>query len=275
MEVLKIAAFSDGDAGGNPAGVVIGKSLPAPAEMQAVANEVGFSETAFAAATGDGWRVRYFSPASEVPFCGHATIALGAALALQYGDGVFRLALNEADITVEGRRDDATITAALQSPPTSGEPAPAQLVSRALSLFDYCHDDLDARIPPAIAQAGATHLVLALKDRHRLETMTYDLEAGSNLMKQYGLVTISLIYAESPQVFHARNPFASGGVYEDPATGAAAAALAGYLRDLGWPHGGAIRITQGEDMGSRSRLRAEITSVPGDSIRVSGTARLM
>ena len=64
-------------------------------------------------------------------------------------------------------------------------------------------------------------------------------------------------------------------MYEDPATGAAAAALAGYLRDLGWPHGGAIDIVQGEDMGMKSLLRAEILPVAGESIRVSGTARLM
>jgi len=90
-----------------------------------------------------------------------------------------------------------------------------------------------------------------------------------------GIVTISLAHAETDTRFHARNPFAAGGVYEDPATGAAAAALAGYLRDLGWPHGGAIDIHQGEDMGVPSRLRAEITAEPGASIRVSGAARVM
>jgi len=62
--------------------------------------------------------VRYFSPESEVPFCGHATIALGAALALKHGDGVFPLALNQASITVEGRRSGDVIAGALQSPPT-------------------------------------------------------------------------------------------------------------------------------------------------------------
>lgn len=83
------------------------------------------------------------------------------------------------------------------------------------------------------------------------------------------------MFAETLRLFHARNTFAVGGVYEDPATGAAAAAFAGYLRDLGWPHGGAIDIVQGEDMGMRSCLRAEIGPQPGSSIRVSGTARLL
>ncbi len=275
MDILRIAAFSDGETGGNPAGIVIGDALPAPERMQAVAADVGFSETAFAAPAEHGWRVRYFSPESEVPFCGHATIALGAALALRHGDGVFALTLNDAEITVEGRREGDTIAGALQSPPTRSAPADPELVTRALSLFGYEPDDLDPRIPPAIAEAGAIHLVLALAKRQRLAEMDYDLDAGRRLMNEAGLVTISLVHAETPQLFHARNPFASGGVLEDPATGAAAAALGGYLRDLGWPHGGAIHIVQGEDMGMRSLLKAEIPPEHGSSIRVSGTARLM
>ncbi len=275
MDILKIAAFSDGDAGGNPAGVSISDQLPAEAEMQRIAAEVGFSETAFAAPLGVGFRVRYFSPESEVPFCGHATIALGAALALQNGDGVFTLKLNQADITVEGRRDGERIAAALQSPPTRSAEAPADLVAAALDLFGYTAADLDPRIPPALIHGGADHLVLVLNRRSTLAAMTYDLDAGRTLMNRAGWVTILLAYAETPQLFHTRNPFASGGVYEDPATGAASAALAGYLRDLEWPHQGVIDIVQGEDMGLRSLIRAEIPPAPGSSIRVSGTARIM
>jgi PhzF family phenazine biosynthesis protein len=94
MNIRRIAAFSDGNQGGNPAGVWIGSSLPAESEMQRIASDVGFSETAFAAFDGESWRVRYFSPECEVPFCGHATIALGAVLAIENGDGVSKLRLN-------------------------------------------------------------------------------------------------------------------------------------------------------------------------------------
>lgn len=69
MAIQKIASFSDGTQGGNPAGVWIGDALPTPANMQRIAAEVGFSETAFAAPLGGArWLVRYFSPESEVPF---------------------------------------------------------------------------------------------------------------------------------------------------------------------------------------------------------------
>lgn len=274
-EVERIAAFCAGGQGGNPAGVVIAAAMPPEADMRRIAAEVGFSETVFAAPQAEGYRVRYFSPESEVPFCGHATIALGAALALRTGGGVFPLTTSHTSISVEGSKQGDVIAAALQSPATSSKPAPDALVDEALALFGYRRGDLDSRIPPALAHGGADHLVLALSSRAALSAMKYELDAGRELMKRWGLVTIALVHAENQQRFHARNPFASGGVYEDPATGAAAAAFAGYLRDIGWPHGGAIEILQGDDMGAPSRLRAEIPAEKGSSIRISGTARVM
>jgi PhzF family phenazine biosynthesis protein len=273
--LLRIAAFSDGNTGGNPAGVWIGDALPDAAAMQAIAAEVGFSETAFAAPEGEAWRVRYFSPAMEVPFCGHATIALGAALAHRFGDRSFGLHLNDAVISVSGKRDGTTIAAALQSPPTRSAPLDAPLRDALLDLFGYSSGDLDPKLRPAKIHGGADHALLALRSRDALARMTYDFDRGRALMEQSGLVTIALVTVETPRLFHVRNAFAAGGVIEDPATGAAAAAFAGYLRDIGWPHGGAIDIVQGEDMGARSLIRAEIGAAKGSSIRVSGTARLM
>ena len=273
--LLRIAAFSDGNSGGNPAGVWIGDDLPSASQMQSIAAEVRFSETAFATPAADAWRVRYFSPTVEVPFCGHATIALGAALALRHGDQTFRLKLNNADILVSGRCDGETIAAALQSPPTRSEFIGQPLQKALLELFDYSASDLDPKIPAAKIHAGADHAVLALLKRDALARMRYDFDRGRDLMQEAGLITIALVTAEDPQTFHARNAFAAGGVLEDPATGAAAAAFAGYLRDIDWPHGGAIDIVQGEDMGMRSLIRAEIGTAFGGSIRLSGTARIM
>ena len=275
MKLLRIAAFSDADRGGNPAGVMIADTHPGEDEMRRIAAEVGYSETAFAMPQSDAWRVRYFSPESDVPFCGHATIALGAALALAHGNGVYRLHLNSVDITVTGECNGEQISAALQSPPTHSEPMPAELLAEVLELFGYTDDDLDTGIPPARVHGGADHLALCLNSRAALAAMQYDLNAGRELMNRENLVTILFAYAETPRRFHTRNPFASGGVYEDPATGAATAAFAGYLRDLYWPHEGSIEIVQGEDMGMPSRLRADIPHEPGSSIRVAGTARIM
>lgn len=275
MDIQRLAAFADGETGGNPAGIVICNELPAAEDMQRIAHEVGYSETAFAAPQGSAWRVRYFSPESEVAFCGHATIALGAALAMRHGNGVFPLELNLASISVEGQHVDGQLSAALQSPPTRSAPAPDDLLDQALALFGYSRAALDTRIAPALANGGADHLLIMLNSREQLAAMRYDQEAGRKLMNDAGLVTILLGCAQTPQLIHSRNPFASGGVYEDPATGAATAALAGYLRDISWPHNGQIEIIQGEDMGMRSRITAQIPPTPGASIRVSGAVRTL
>lgn len=277
MRVERIAAFSDAGEGGNPAGIVITDQFPDEDEMRRIAAEVGYSETAFAMPDGDPyrWRVRYFSPESEVPFCGHATIALGAALAGEAGEGRFALRLNTAEISVEAGRSEGFLAAALQSPPTHSTAARKELLEKALALFGYTAAELDPSLPPAEIHAGADHLLLALKNRGDLAAMTYDLDAGRTLMREYGLVTIMLVYARSETEFDVRNAFASGGVLEDPATGAAAAAFAGYLRDLNWPHRNRITIIQGEDMGARSSITAEFDDKPGSSIRVSGATRVI
>lgn len=273
MDILRSAAFSDGPRGGNPAGVVIADAFPSDARMQAIAAEVGYSETAFAMPEGEGWRVRYFAPRSEVPFCGHATIALGAALAERAGEGAFALTLNDARIQVEAHREADLMLATLQSPPTRSHVAPPAMVEEVLALFGLTAQQLDPRIAPAVVHGGADHFALVLRERADLAAMGYDFDAGRALMQREGWVTILLGWIEDAQHFHTRNAFASGGVYEDPATGAASAAFAGYLRDIEWPHGGAIAIVQGEDMGSPSRIRAEIGPEPGGAIRVSGTVR--
>lgn len=283
MEIQRLAAFSDSGAGGNPAGVVIvPRALPAE-QMARIAAEVGYSETVFAspadedAPDANTWRARYFSPESEVPFCGHATIALGAALAREYGEGRYALQLHAANITVDGAREEQGFSAKLASPLTHSRPASDAELTDALALLGLNRADLDPVLPPARAHGGAEHLVLALTSRAKLAAMDYDLDQGRQMMRTHGLVTIMLVHVETPTRFHVRNAFASGGVLEDPATGAAAAAFAGYLRDIGWsglgPQGGELTIVQGEDMGARSVIHVALTNTPGASVEVSGAVR--
>src|SRR5688500_19298463 len=112
MDVLRYVAFSDRPDGGNPAGVVLDAAGLPEERMLAIAADVGYSETAFV--DGDG--IRYFSPLAEVPFCGHATIATGVALAERDGPGdlVFRTVNGPVPVTT--RRDDQDrLTATLTS----------------------------------------------------------------------------------------------------------------------------------------------------------------
>ncbi|MDE1996817.1 MAG: PhzF family phenazine biosynthesis protein [Rhizobiaceae bacterium] len=272
MDIERLAAFTQGEDGGNPAGVVICDTLPDEAVMQQIARDVGYSETVFASRQGSHWRTRYFAPAKEIPFCGHATIALGAALADKYGDNSYLLRLNDGEVSVYGK-GQPTLSASLEAPISSNRSPEGQYLEQCLALFSYSEADLDTRITPAIINAGANHLLIALNSRERLREMAYDLEVGRALMAKENLATISLVFAETNALFHARNPFAAGGVYEDPATGAAAAALGGYLRAIGWPHSGSVKILQGEDMGVPTNIFVELPEEHDARIKVFGTVR--
>ncbi|GHE00880.1 phenazine biosynthesis family protein [Allgaiera indica] len=270
----RICAFSNDGAGGNPAGVWLGAQLPPEAQMQSIAAEVGYSETAFAAKQADGYRVRYFAPQGEVPFCGHATIALGAALAQSEGPARFTLRLNTGEISVEGRREGAGWGAELTSPPTRHGPVDAAEAEAALALFGLEPGDIDARLGLARINGGADHLLIPLGHARLLHEARYAFDRGARFMQAAGLVTVALVWQEAPGRFHARNAFAGHGVYEDPATGAAAAALTGWLRDTG-RHQGPVHIRQGEDMGQPSLIHAQATEGAGNPVRVWGATRTL
>ena len=272
-EFQRLSAFSDGDIGGNPAGVVLSGTMPDARIMQDVAAEVGYSETAFLQPDGDLWRTRYFSPEAEVPFCGHATIAAGAALGQRFGVGTYRLRINAGEITVDASQEDGRWSAALTSPPTHHQDAPANLMAPVLDAFGMQRGELAAAPSPAIASAGANHLILPLRDRGTLERMDYDFGTVRALMTGHDLTTIALIWQETPALVHVRNAFAVGGVVEDPATGAAAAAFGGYLRDGGHSDNRRFTIVQGETMGQRSILRVDSDGPVGSGVKVAGSVR--
>jgi PhzF family phenazine biosynthesis protein len=266
------AAFSDRPEGGNPAGVWIGEVLPTVELMQLIAAEVGYSETAFVAPEhGRNRTIRYFSPEMEVPFCGHATIATGVVLGETEGDGRYRLATQVGEVPVTVQSKGGLREAALTSVEPWHTSVSAEILDEVISAIGWSSADMDASIPPAKAYAGAWHLVLAVKDPRPLAELKYDFERLKAVMLREGLTTLQLIWRESIAVFHSRNPFPVGGVVEDPATGAAAAALGGYLRDAGLISVPAkLLIRQGEAMGRPSRLRVEIPVAGG--IVVRGTA---
>jgi len=274
MNVQRIAAFAYNNAGGNPAGVVICEKMPEEIEMLRVTKDVGYSETAFLHTVDDSWRIRYFAPEIEVPFCGHATIATGAELGKRFGEGTYALQLNEGRISVSvTKTENGVLWSTLQSPDTWSKSAPDEYVRRLLDHFNFSQDDIDSRFPVRIASAGARHLIIVLREHEKLAKMAYAYEPVKALMQEKDLTTINLVFAESEHTVYARNPFPPGGVYEDPATGAAAAALAGYLRDIQWQGSNQFEIYQGQEMGMPSRLLVEFTNTKGESIKVSGETR--
>lgn len=275
--ILRLTAFSDDPEGGNPAGVVLDASGMTETDMQAVAAEVGYSETAFLTPHTDrdnSYQIRYFTPEAEVAFCGHATIASGIALGRQHGDGIYELSTNagpvEVDVTVAG----AAVIATLTSPPATLQPLDPDLVYDLLDALDWDEDDLDTRFIPAVGFVGNAHPILVAESRERLASLDYDYDVLRELMLDNGWTTIQLVFPDEGDPhgrrWYSRNPAPAVGIYEDPATGSAAAALGAYFRDMGvYGNGDHVTIFQGDDMGRPSSI---MLTIGGSRMNISGTA---
>ncbi|GAA3881615.1 PhzF family phenazine biosynthesis isomerase [Streptomyces sedi] len=281
-DLLRYAAFTDDPAGGNPAGVVLDASGLDDAAMLAEAARVGYSETAFVTEADHArrrYRLRYFSPLAEVAFCGHATVATAAALAERIGPGPLWCETRAGGIGVETAVDASGPRATLTSVETASAPASPADVETALAALGWAAADLDPALPPHVSFGGNNHLVLAAGSRARLAALDYDFDALAALCRARSWTTVHLVARDQddPATFHVRAPFPTGGVVEDPATGAAAAAFGGYLRALGLvTEPTRFRLRQGEDMGRPSLLLLDLapddarSRVTGRAVRIPG-----
>ncbi|WP_327413678.1 PhzF family phenazine biosynthesis protein [Streptomyces sp. NBC_01233] len=284
-EVLRYTAFSHDPDGGNPAGVVLDAAGLDDGAMLAIAARLGYSETAFLTAPPEAlgapsdrsFTVRYFSPKGEVPFCGHATVATAVALAERTGPGELLLATRAGTVPVSVTAEDGgRLRATLTSVEPHVEEIGAADLAEALAALDWPVGDLDPAFPPRIAYAGARHLVLGAATRARLADLAYDFARLEALMRRLDLTTVQLVHRAGPAEFHVRDPFPVGGVVEDPATGAAAAAFGAYARELGLvPADAVLTLHQGEDMGRPGVLTVELRAgdprvrVGGEGVRIA------
>ncbi|MDN4645237.1 PhzF family phenazine biosynthesis protein [Arthrobacter sp. PsM3] len=281
-EVLRYAAFSTTPNGGNPAGLVLDASRLDDARMLAVAAAVGYAETAFVTEQGVDRdprrsRVRYFSPIAEVPFCGHATIALAVALSGRDGAGSFTFDTLVGPIVIETAGEGADISASF----TAVEPQLAEfddtVLAELLGLLGAGQGDLDPAYPPRIAYSGNWHPVLVFADRTLFDSFGFDPEAVRSLMDVQGwAATVTIMHRIADGEFEARNLFPVGAITEDPATGSAAAAVGGYLRILGLVEPPSrVLIHQGRHVGRPGLLTVDIPAaggmvVSGKAVRIPG-----
>lgn len=270
-DVLRYSAFTDDVHGGNPAGVVLDARGLSAADMQRIAAEVGYSETAFLSPRPEGtFDVRYFSPEAEVSFCGHATIAAMVAHAQRHGPGEHVLHAGVGAVRVAV--DDSMIATLTSVAPRVVPLEPAKL-DGILRALGWRREELDPALPPAVAYAGAWHPIIAVSTRARLAQLDYDFGALGALMARQDWLTVNLVWRENATTFHARNPFPPGGVVEDPATGAAAAALGAYLDARhALPPSRRFLVRQGAELQRPSLLGVRVPDDVREGVQVSGGA---
>ena len=271
-----IDVFTDAPYGGNPLAVFLNAPHLDVGQMQAIAREMNLSETTFVtSSTAPGrFGVRIFTPATELPFAGHPTVGTAVALAeTGAAAGFSEIVLDQVGGPVRVALKPGRATFTLGAPPERREsPASVEAIAAALGVKP-------SQITAAPWQAGyadVAYLYVEMTDPAAVSAawLTQDGFERLGLWGPGVYVFASVGRTDGHEELFARSFVPGVGVPEDPATGAAAAALAGTRIDAA--HGGQCRLTinQGIDMGRPSRIETEATLVAGTvtSVSVGGRA---
>ena len=280
MHIALVDAFTRTRGAGNRAGVVPDADPLDPDAMARAAAAVGASETAFVLKGGDGVDValRYFTPAAEIPFCGHATVASfhwlveRGTLAVP-GRYVLGCPAGKFDVDLE-RDDDGVLRVWLTTPQFDFHPAPVPAAAL-VELLGTGEDRLDPSLP--IERAGPRLYVPFRRraDVWGLAPRFLALAAALEPHEIHGVYVFTRETVEPGSVTHARY-FAPGmGVNEDPVTGSASGPLGTYLARHGILEAPVrARLEQGDAMGKAGRVDLELVG-SGDTlerVRIGGTA---
>lgn len=285
--------FTDRVFGGNPLAVIPDAKGLSPEQMQSIAREFNLSETSFVLppeAGSETFGVRIFTPARELPFAGHPTIGTACVLAaagrvkLDRGEGKVILGEGVGPVPVSIRGGDgkpffAQLTAA-KLPQWGASPPPSEMLAATLSLDPTDVLD-DPRDEPQAISCGLPFMFVPLKSLDAVRRARLNWEGWNQYLSTHWAQQIFLFAFEAETrgvTAHARM-FSPWGVDEDPATGSAAAAFAGYLVRRQRPNDGTATWTveQGFEMGRPSFIEIEADVIDGKptAVRVGGQTVLV
>ena len=264
---------------GNQLAVVTDAEALDTDEMQAIAAEMGFSETTFVTGPpADGaWPVRIFTPAAEVPFAGHPTLGTASVIRERLADGrpeTVTLDLKVGAVPVDVVPGDSGETLWMtQQAPSFGDRLDHADLAAVLGLPEH---SLDADWPVQIVSTGLPTIVVPLADRDALEAIDLDRAAYERVT---GDREAKNVLAFCPEPREPENDIADRvfapfyDVPEDPATGSSNGCLAAYLARHEYFGEPVVdtRVEQGYEMGRPSllSLRADATGEDG-TVAVGG-----
>jgi trans-2,3-dihydro-3-hydroxyanthranilate isomerase len=271
LDVFSIGPFS-----GNQLCVVPDAADLDAGTMQALAREIGFSETTFVTGVDErGYDVRIFTPGQELPFAGHPTLGTAFLLASEgrVGSSVLqRCGAGELLVEVDPDRGRGRMR---QFPATLGAPFEDRAtVAEAAGLIEA---DLSPDRPIRTVSTGLAHTIVPVRDAEALRRAAPRGELVGGVLRRTGGESLYL-FAHDTDAIVARMFDWELGVGEDPATGSAAGPLGVYLAEhglAGMP--GRVRIRQGEQVKRPSLLEVEVarrseawTAWVGGGVRLVG-----
>ncbi len=285
--------FTDRPFGGNQLAVFPQAEGLGDIQMQQVARELNLSETVFVSPPENpdhSRRLRIFTPQIEVPFAGHPTVGTALVLA-SIGEVTVdgertRIVLEERVGPIEvvirseyGRPVDAQFTTAVL-PEFGPPPPPAEALAHMLSLEES--DLLLETRPPVAVSCGLPFLFVPLRDLGAVRRARLRLQDWQELLAAYWAPHVHIFTHDAELAgcdLHARMFAPGAGVAEDPATGSAAAALAGLLAARSLEADGTLRWTveQGLEIDRPSIIEIEADKAGGEvvAVRVGGSAVMM
>jgi PhzF family phenazine biosynthesis protein len=275
---LLIDAFTDEPLAGNAAGVVPDAEGLAADQMQAVARELGASETAFVTDDADSevdCRIRYFTPTQEVDLCGHATVASlvhrHESGALEAGEARIRTNAGVVDVAVGA---DGVAWMGGEEPAVEVVDLDYERAGDALGVDPAAMRDVGADLPAAVATIGLPFLLVPVNFLERLGAADPDDDAVAALAADHGATGVyafTFDALDAASTLHARMFAPGAGVPEDPVTGTASGACGAYLRTVeafdDLPD--ELRFEQGHFVDRPGLVRVRVDD---DDIRVGGRA---
>jgi trans-2,3-dihydro-3-hydroxyanthranilate isomerase len=281
IKFYQVDAFTDQAFGGNPAGVVPEAAFLEEEEMQLAAREFNLSETAFLSPSDSenaDFRVRYFTPSCEIDFCGHATLSAAWIMA------------SESDWLKHSR--EIRFETNIGIVPVTFQTAGGKLLSAEMTqispkvkeieyvLEDLCRmigissADIDERYPVRLGYTGNWHLLVPLKTREAIDQAAPQFDLVEEHNRRLGISTTHLFTFDAKGMeydIYTRDFAPAAGISEDPVTGSANGALAGYLmleRILEHGRSHKLVIGQGHAAGRPGLLEAGVSS-DGENIRIT------
>lgn len=284
MQFYIVDVFAETPLSGNQLAVIRG--TPDDATMQAIAQEMNFSETTFITSDeprAGGYDVRIFTPNQELPFAGHPT--LGTAFVIMnelMGASADSVVLNEQVGQIPVHRQEDGVLWMRQNPPQFGRTYDANEVAAVLNLQ---LDDLDTRYPVQEVSTGVPFVICPLKTLAAVKRAAIDLTHFQQMLASGndGLGAHA-IYIFAPEAELPENDFHArcfvgllAGPPEDPATGSATGCFTAYLVHhgiCGTPHV-RKRVEQGFEIDRPSLLFIDTGSEPGSHVLVGGRVQMI
>lgn len=272
IEVYVASAFCKDNNGGNKAGVVLYKNDLTETDKKKIAKELGYAETAFINNSDKAdFKIEYFTPAEEVPLCGHATIASFGVLkylnklsknnyTIETKSGILEISLEDNEIFME------------QNIPVFYETIDYEEIRKCFDL-----DCVNIEYPISIVSTGLKDIIVPIKNEDSLNRLNPNFDEITKISKKYDVVGTHLYTFNNNRII-CRNFAPLYDVYEESATGTSNCALAGLLFMKLDIKNKQYVFEQGYSLNSPSIIKVKIYSSDNkkiDKIVVGGKSRFL